>query len=144
MVKHLPGHQLSHVPGAHDDRVLQVVRLRRPTARATSRAPVTTTIPSAQNRRELGEVRIRAARKGRQPGHQKDADGEEQEHPQQIVGGRMIGSLLVAVVEPEELRADAGMPADRSTKSPSSAASGTASGAPWLPYSSSMAATAMT
>ncbi len=73
--------------------------------RATARAPVTTTIPSAQNAVNLVEVGIRAAGKGRQPGHQEDADRHEQEHPQQVVGGRMIGSLLVAVVEPEELGA---------------------------------------
>ena len=107
VLANLLGHELADVARPDDDRVLEIGD-RPPAERARERtgAVVTRTIAASQN-----AIRRWSARIG-EPGHL----GGEEEHPashrdemedaDQVVGGRVVRSLLVGVVEAVEASSD--------------------------------------
>jgi uracil-DNA glycosylase len=106
MPQDLPRGELPDVVGADDDRVLEV-RDRSPAVRARGgpgghdegdRAR-----PEDEELHEVGPREIRQPRARQEEPH---ADRDEVEDAGQVVHRRVVGPLLVPVVEPVELRAD--------------------------------------
>ena len=106
MLEELPGDELPDLARAEDDRVLQV-RDPVPAEGASRRAA-----DGDQADREAPEddqlEKCRVGEPG-DPGTEVEdpgADGDEVEHAQELVDGRVVGPLLVVVVEAVELRAE--------------------------------------
>ncbi len=106
MVEVLAREQLADFPFADDDRVLEIRELpATPRARhsARGRDEHDRECPEHRELRQGGTCESRHPRNGEQ---QPRADGDEVEHAHHVVHGRVVGALLVAVVQPVELRDD--------------------------------------
>ena len=106
VLEQLARDELADVAGADDDGVLEVRGLRRQQRCGRRREPsVTNAIASAQKVDELGEVRARRRRRATTPTtNEPGADRDEVEDADEVVERRVVGPLLVVVVEPVELR----------------------------------------
>ncbi len=102
--QHLAGHALAHVPGADDDRVLQV-RDAAPAPEAGDRArDGDERDREPPQRHRLREVRSGGAEQPFADEEEPDADGDQVEDAAELVRGRMVRPLLVLLVEAVEAR----------------------------------------
>ena len=103
MLEQLPRDQLTDVAGSDDDRVLEIAHMTS-AVRARGRAPGRDQCDGCRPEdRDLARRRMGEIRQVQPEDEQARADRDHVEHARELVAGRVVGALLVALVEAVEL-----------------------------------------